>query len=233
MSCASSACPVHWLPTLDSGDSVAKAGNLLLNVLIGAMAVFIGLRVIPTGSEERAAPGPLQPSMLATLRDSLWALGTPLVEGPHGGGLIVFSRYDCPACSSMEPILTELMSRDPSVPVAIIHLPENRPDSSATIRARVAICASQLGDLGFVHRSLFSAGWKRELLAMGVPLSSRTWEECMAAPETARRIEAGMELARALGLRGTPTTVSGANSLVGVAGVDELLTLIPHDREGY
>ncbi len=153
--------------------------------------------------------------------------------GDAGGDvtMVVFTDYACTFCRASVPDIERLLRADPNLKVVFRELPILSQESEAA--ARVALAAARRGRYMAVHRSLFTsqvpdaAARASALSASGVAIDASATTD--AAID--RELAANVELARTLGIDGTPAFVIGDRLLVGAVGYDRLRAAIVEARD--
>ena len=125
--------------------------------------------------------------------------------------LLVLADFECPFCARMEFAIQDLKARmGTQVTTTFIHhpLPGHRFAEPA---ARVAECAARQGRFGSMRDALYA---KQDSLVLKslesyavdayVP-DITNFLSCVAERGVLNRVEAGLELGKKLGIRGTPT----------------------------
>lgn len=153
--------------------------------------------------------------------------------GNAGGDvtLIVFTDYACTFCRASEADMERLLRADPNLKIVFRELPILSPESEAA--ARLALVAARRGQYMAMHRALFRSqlpdGPARTAAAASLNL-----EVAPAALTDAvidRELASNVELARALGIDGTPSWIIGDRLLTGAVGYDTLRGAIAAARE--
>jgi protein-disulfide isomerase len=147
--------------------------------------------------------------------------------------LVEFMDYHCGYCRRMMPDIRELVGNDKGVRVVLKEFPILGPDSVTA--ARAAIAARNQGRYWDMHVALMES---EDISIEGVRtiadqlgLDKAKLEADMAAPATEQVLAEDMELARSLGLRGTPAFVLGGEILPGAVPLDQLEGMIAQIRE--
>ncbi|TFZ00085.1 DsbC family protein [Ramlibacter humi] len=180
-----------------------KAGSEVLYAdASGRYVIFGRLHDMQAASApDAAAPSPqagkAPAAVLRELIDSAEASAIKTVHGSGANKLYVFSDPQCPHCRSLEPELARLKD----VTIYTFLFPVLSPDSREI--ARTVWCSADR-----------AAAWKQALAGRR-----------LAAPETAcsTPIEDNVRMARALGIRGTPTLLrADGQMLVGYQSAETL-----------
>lgn len=163
------------------------------------------------------------------------ALTTPFSgawTGNAGGDvtMVVFTDYACTFCRASIADIERLLRTEPNLKIVFRELPILSRDSEAA--ARVALAAARRGRYMAVHRMLFrsqvpdAAARANALSATGVAIDASS--ATTAAID--RELASNVDLARNLGIDGTPAFVIGDRLLVGAVGYDALREAISQAR---
>jgi len=152
--------------------------------------------------------------------------GDPFEGNPQGDVTVVeFTDVRCPYCRRMLPIMAELLQRDHNVRVVLKDIPILGPGS---VMGTKALLAAQKQDGYLKLRDAIMTGPAEitaAALRSAVTKLGLDWERLqkdMADPATQQRINANLELASKLDIRGTPAFVIGTRMLPGAVGLEEL-----------
>jgi protein-disulfide isomerase len=126
--------------------------------------------------------------------------------------IVVFSDFQCPFCSRIEPILAEVLKRNPdTVNVIFKHMPLGM-HQQAEPAARAAIAAQQQGKLWEMHDALFAAASKGKLNAESIEkaakdlgLDMKKFKADVNSEATKERLSNDLSAARLAEVNGTPT----------------------------
>ena len=146
--------------------------------------------------------------------------------------LVVFGDYRCPYCRAAQAEVDAFLADRPGVRVVVRQLPVEALHPDAPRLARVAACAE--GDPAFpaVHRFLYGAprgaadGALTGLLARAGVADPGAVLDCAGSERAHDRVRTDVELARHLGVRGTPTFVGPGGAHLGAAGRSRLEALL-------
>ncbi len=162
------------------------------------------------------------------------ALGNP------GGDvtLVEFVDYNCGFCRRALGDMLELVKTDANLRIVLIEHPVLGPGSVEAARVAVAL---QMQDrdpatyLEFHRRLLAGPGLANKVRALAVAaelgLDGARLEVAAARPKVDAVLDESRKLARALGIRGTPSYVVGDNVLFGAVGVGTLRDRITAARQ--
>ena len=165
--------------------------------------------------------------------DHSWVGGNP--EGDVT--VVEFSDYRCVFCKRAHPILRELLAEDGDIRLVVKEFPILGPQS--VVAGRMAIAAAALDPE--LYRELNGAlmtheGEMSEVVAYRIAgrvgydvaeLKARA-----ASEETEEALRQNYELARALGLQGTPSFVIGEQVIRGFVEKDEMADAVAEARTG-
>lgn len=182
----------------------ARPGRTAGLALAGAAFVAILASAYPRYWERKApAPSP---------RPAAVASSGPVV-------VVEFSDYECPFCALAHEETKALLAGRSDVTLVRKHFPLDSACNPAVTRAihpgactlaLAGICAEEQGKLEPMDDAIFrnqAAKRPLERLAAEVGLDLGRFRECLAAPSTARRLQADISAALGVGIRATPTYV--------------------------
>jgi protein-disulfide isomerase len=179
------------------------------------------------------APVPARPSMEAA--DVPLRVDDP-VRGPANAKVtvVVFSDFQCPFCSRVEPAIRQLVEANPgAVRVAWKHQPLSM-HANAVPAARAAEAARLQGKFWEMHDRLFAAQaslsdatYANAAREIGLNLSR--FQEDAARQDVLARIAADQTLASAVGAQGTPTLFLNCRKMVGAQPVEAFQAVIAEE----
>lgn len=144
--------------------------------------------------------------------------------------LIVFSDYQCPFCRQSTSEVLRLARAGRGVRLA--HFPLSAIHPFAMSAAIAATCAAEQGRLTEVHEVLFrietwdtEPDW-RSVATRGGVRNLDAFDACRASKDALSLVRRGVELAKDLGIDGTPTWVTRAEIVSGYAGEGQISTLL-------
>jgi protein-disulfide isomerase len=158
----------------------------------------------------------------------------PVGGNPGGDATVVeFFDYRCGYCKSVAPVVRQLLQRDRQVRLVYKELPVLGPES--VLASRAALAAVAQGKYAALHDALLDS---REPLnrpviikiAGQVGLDVARLEKDMDSPETMVLIRRNQELARVLGIKGTPAFVVGGQLVPGAVDLATLERLVEEAR---
>ncbi len=177
-----------------------------------------------------------QRRVIAERRDELlYDPAAPVLGDPEGSATVVeFFDYRCGFCRRMVPTIRALLDEDGEIRLVLKELPVLGPDSMLTSRAALASRAQGLYTP--FHFALMEAEDLSEAgiyrIAEEVGLDVERLQRDMGSPEVTAAIEANYQLARDLGVQGTPAFVIGEAFVPGAIDRVELEALIEAARAG-
>ncbi len=207
-----------------------KLGDLML---WGLVAVTLGVLAF-VSTREGSVPHSLFRSYVSSKENArvlakTWAEiidgGRLVATVPNAAVIIAFSDYQCPYCRQSEPAVDSLRALGAAT-FSYHHLPLAAHPASIGA-ARAAICAEAQGKFESMHRRLMTtvawqtdSNWRREASHAGVP-DSTAFVTCLDSEMASSRVEADLDLARKLGVNGTPTFFSSKRRFDGQLLVSE------------
>jgi protein-disulfide isomerase len=211
-------------------DQELKRARLLLDQGVPRAKIF---ETVMRGATP--APGPEQKSVAP-------AVGSAPFRGPAHAKVViqVFSDFQCPFCTRVNPTLDSLLKANPQVKLVWRNLPlpfHQDADLAAQAAHEVFV---QLGNAKFwkYHELLFAAqgqpdGLKRpnlELLAKQVGVNLARFRAVLDAQTHRARIESDKVAAQAAGISGTPSFVIGDYFLSGAQPLPAFEALVRRAR---
>lgn len=215
---------------------VSKVGEVLNTAVSISALVLIGVVAFhPTGAvraslrtwlDERAQNGYLKShwSELASQGARVDSTGVDV-------NLVEFGDYQCPYCRQAHVILKRFLARNPHVGVSYRQMPLPI-HSAAAGAAKAARCADAQGSFGAMHDFLYSSdawmadtAWVQIAHSVGIRDTSR-FRNCLHDPKTDQSVQRDLEVARSLGLSGTPSFVTSQGVVTGLPSEESLQALI-------
>lgn len=147
---------------------------------------------------------------------------------PRGSRTLVeFTDYGCGYCRSSEQDVRRLIAGDPELKVVIREWPLFDGSEEA---ARMALAAAEQGKYAAFHRAMFAHGdttpaaVARAAAAAGLDVARA--KAFAASDRVTAELANNMQLAQALGFRGTPAWIAQGRIVEGAAGYDRLKAAI-------
>jgi protein-disulfide isomerase len=162
--------------------------------------------------------------------------GTPVGGNPDGDVTIVeFFDYHCGYCKRVHPTMQSVIKGDSKIRVAYKQLPILTPNSR--VAAAGALAAMRQGKYIEMHNALMEA--RGELtkdrvlqIAAGLKLDTDKLARDMTAPDVVQQIDRSLELAKALGIDGTPAFVIGNKLIPGAVDAGTIKAAVAEARKG-
>jgi protein-disulfide isomerase len=170
-------------------------------------------------------------------RDELLADPTsPVVGDPDGKVTVVeFFDYNCPYCRAAGPMVTELLQRKPDVRIVFKEFPTLAASSRFAAQAALAARRQSPGLYTVFHDRLMKTTGRLDEDAVvqiareaGVDVDQMRAD--MGDPVINKSIDGNIELARAIGVTGTPTFIIGDAMLVGAKPLEQMENAIADAR---
>jgi protein-disulfide isomerase len=161
---------------------------------------------------------------------------SPIAGNPNGDVTIVeFSDYQCPYCKRAHAAVKSVLAADGKVRLVFKDLPILGEPSR--IAALAALASRVQNKHPAMHNALMEFTGKLDRdkimeIAGSVGLDVAQLQKDMEDPKLKALIERNMELAQALGVRGTPAFVIGKQFVPGAVDADTLKQLIADARKG-
>ena len=176
-------------------------------------------------------------------RDVLTMMGPRLVDaadpvlGNPMGDVVVIEFYDtrCPYCRRMKPVVADLLRTDRRLKVVVKDLPVLGPSSQLESRALLAV--QRQGGYFKMQEAVMATGGTstRDSLrdmADRLGLDGGRMLRDMDDPVIKARLEANVQLAREIGIEGTPAFVIGQRLIGGAVELKELQAAVVEARGG-
>lgn len=188
--------------------------------------------------EERkqAAKAAQEKSALAANRDALEQdPNSPVAGNPKGDVTVVeFFDYRCPYCKRVGPVVQRLRKEDANIRVVYKEWPILGPASvfaaKAVLAAREQEKYVEFHEKVMASRNVTETSVLNAAKELGLDLDKLRAD--MEIPQVKNHIEQTMELARALGINGTPAFVIGDRLIPGAADFATLSKAIADARDG-
>ncbi len=161
----------------------------------------------------------------------------PVVGNPKGDVTVIeFFDAECPYCKKLAPDLRRLMAVDPGVKLIYKEFPILGPGSMAA--AKAALAARRQGKYEAFHDALMADATPEHQLAeprilqiaKAAGLDVARLKTDMASPEIAAKIAANIDLARKIGLTGTPGLIIGGSLVPGAMPYEALKQAVAEAR---
>ncbi|HTH97752.1 MAG TPA: DsbA family protein [Stellaceae bacterium] len=159
---------------------------------------------------------------------------SPVMGNPKGDvTLVEFFDYRCPYCKIDAPNVQAAIQADPKLRVVMKEFPILGPDS--VFAAKVALVAAKHGKYAEFHNAMFAAKGQIDEskimdVAHSVGLDPKKTRAEMNDPAIEKQIQDNLELAKAVGVEGTPAFVAGDTLLPGAVSPEDLHKLVAQAR---
>jgi protein-disulfide isomerase len=165
----------------------------------------------------------------------------PILGNPKGDiTLVEFFDYRCPFCRQVEPSLQTLIKDDPGVRIVQKEFPIL--GRMSVYAAHVALAAQKQGKHTQFHDALMAESRMAEngnidetailQIAASVGLDVDRIKVDMNSPEVNSEIERSAQIAKALGLTGTPAFILGTELVPGATDLATLKAMVDDARHG-
>jgi protein-disulfide isomerase len=162
--------------------------------------------------------------------------GTP-VRGPEKAKVTVveFSDFHCPFCKRVQPTLTELLAKYPNeVRLVYKHMPLDQLHPQARRAAEASWCAQQQGKFWEYHDALYTGspdGSDQHLTAVAgrIGLDAGKYQQCMAAGEAAKVVQAHVDEGARFGVSGTPGFFVNGRFVNGAVPLETFVQLVEEE----
>lgn len=173
---------------------------------------------------------------LASLQDELYADPDHVVLGNPDGDvtLVEMFDYNCGYCRQSVADILELLDEDPGLRLILKEFPILSEGSREAALVGVTVAQQDVDYLEF-HTALFAERGQIGLdsamsVATDLGLSRAELQLRMLEPDVTAVIERSYNIARTLGISGTPTFILGDEIIRGAVGVDALRAKIANMR---
>ena len=183
------------------------------------------------GQRDAVAQKGVQENQTELFRDP----DSPIGGNPNGDVVIVdFNDYQCPYCKRTHQAMKSVVAADGKVKTIYKDLPIL--GEASKVAAVAALAAVKQGKHTAFHNALMEFTGKLDRdkildIASSVGIDRAQLEKDMEDPKLKRTIERNLELASALGIRGTPAFVIGKQFVPGAVDAAALKQLIADARK--
>ena len=147
--------------------------------------------------------------------------------------LVEFTDFACTYCRASVADVEAMIAANPDLKVVIRELPIIAPTSPDA--ARWGLAAAEQGKYPAFHKAMFAAGRTDmasiEGAARSAGLDLERARAFAASPAVTAEISSNLDLARSLGINGTPSWVAGEQLATGALGKADLGKLIAQARK--
>ena len=198
------------------------------------------LQIAKQRQQERFAAA-LKSKIMAFRKDLLEDPNAPVLGNPNGDvTLVEFFDYRCPYCRQVEPWLQTLIKEDLGVRLVQKQFPILGPAS--VYAAHMALAALKQGKHTAFHDALMAKEGKiderdihEDLIlqaAESVGLDIDRMKTDMKSPDVEAEIQQSVQIARSLGLTGTPAFIIGTELVPGATDLRTLKSMVDDARHG-
>ena len=183
------------------------------------------------GQRDAVAQKGVQENQAELFRDP----DSPIGGNPNGDVVIVdFNDYQCPYCKRTHQAMKSVVAADGKVRIIYKDLPIL--GEASKVAAVAALASVKQGKHTAFHNALMEFTGKLDRdkildIASSVGIDRAQLEKDMEDPKLKRTIERNLELASALGIRGTPAFVIGKQFVPGAVDAAALKQLIADARK--
>jgi len=151
--------------------------------------------------------------------------------------LVEFFDYRCSYCKKFHPVLAKLLATDPNIRVVYKEFPILGPQSDLASRAAIAALMSDRTKYLEFHNALMDARGnldRRRIfdIAEENGIDPVQIAEDMESPEVKRVVARSYDLAKNLGIQGTPGFVVGDAIIPGYVNLNQMRKLVAEARSG-
>jgi len=184
-------------------------------------------------------------SLLASLRDEydvVNLLEPPRMQvaavGPARGPenapvtIVEFSDFECPFCKRIHPTLKQVLDTyEGKVRLVFRHLPLTSIHPNAQKAAEASLCAGEQGQFWAMHDAMFEgtgglAVASLKATAADIGLDTEAFAQCLDSGDKADEVAVDLEVARGLGLSGTPALFINGRYLSGAQPYETIARVI-------
>ena len=157
------------------------------------------------------------------------------MAGNPFGDVTVIEFYDtrCPYCRRMLPVMAQLLESDPKVKLVVKDLPILGPASE--LESRVLLAAQRQGGYFKLQSAIMGASGQPtrdslRAIADREGLDGNGLLRDMDDPAIKARLAANVDLAKQIGIEGTPAIIVGAKMFAGAAELADLKAAVAAAR---
>ncbi|MGH9649338.1 MAG: thioredoxin domain-containing protein, partial [Terriglobales bacterium] len=208
---------VTWQVVEIKASTIPNVSEIVVRV--GNQPAVSRLYVTPDGRNVILGEAmPFGADPFASVRSQLAQRARGRARGPVTATvtIVAFEDLQCPSCRQARPVLEKLLTDVPNTRLVFQHFPLTAIHKWAFRAALVSECVAGEGDAAFwkfvdnvfEHQpEITDANAEQKLLAYAVAAGAdaSSLKTCAAGTEVANRVNASLELGRALGVSATPT----------------------------
>lgn len=145
--------------------------------------------------------------------------------------IISFTDYNCPYCKKFDPMLEKIVEKYPDVAVIFKLLPFRGESSSLASRVALTTWREHPQQFLALHHSLMSKTGNHTATTIDAAVA-KSGATAVKPDELSREtLNLNLQLARVVGVQGTPATLVGDTLLAGAVPWDSLEELVKEKRE--
>ncbi|MDP2629524.1 MAG: thioredoxin domain-containing protein [Candidatus Harrisonbacteria bacterium] len=201
--------------------------TLVILILVGLVWALVLLVSSKTDSE------PLSAGNIPAIGEGDWTKGNPDAQLE----LVEYSDFQCPACASYFPIVTQLLEEyENEILFAYRHFPLRSIHPHAQLAGQAAEAAGQQDQFWAMHDLIFEnqLAWSRQIrpkasfveYASQLSLDLEQFEADMESNETEQEVNADFNSGERAGVPGTPTFFLNGEMIQSPRSLDEFKALI-------
>ena len=219
-----------------NADQVEAVETLIHDYIMDHPEIILEAVKAMRAREEAAVKASAKQALLARRGELIDDAAAPVAGNPDGDvTLIEFFNYRCGYCKASLTVVRQILREDPDLRVVFKEFPILSKESR--IAARAALAAERQGRYFEFHNALMGARGSYSMdhileIAEEVGLDIDRLVEDMKDPAIESAIGANADLARALGITGTPTFIVGDQLHPGGLDIKTLRALIERQRTG-
>jgi protein-disulfide isomerase len=227
----------------DSGpsDKAAALQQAIHDYILAHPEVLIQSLQQAKRMQEQRVASTVKSKIVAFRKYLLEDPNAPVLGNPAGDvTLVEFFDYRCPYCRQVEPWLQTLIKDDPGVRIVQKEFPILGPAS--VYAAHVALAALKQGKHTAFHDALMAKEGNMDennihedlilQVAKSVGLDIDRMQIDMKSPDVETEIQGSIEIAKSLGLTGTPGFVMGTELVPGATDLATFKSMVDDNRHG-
>ncbi len=219
-----------------NADQVEAVETLIHDYIMDHPEIILDAVKAMREREEAAVKASAKQALVARRGELISDAAAPVAGNPDGDvTLIEFFDYRCGYCKAALTVVRQIMREDPDLRLVFKEFPILSKESR--IAARAALAAERQGRYFEFHNALMGARGSYSMdhiveVAEEIGLDIDRLLEDMKDPAIDAAIGANADLARALGITGTPTFIVGDQLHPGGLDIKTLRGLIERQRTG-
>ena len=207
-------------------------GYLLENpeVIVDAMEVL--------QQREQTAKAEQAKAAIVAHKDKFQAGPTTFAAGPEDASttMVEFFDYRCGYCRRALPTIQEMLAEDDDLRVVFIEFPILSEESVLAARAAMASLKQDRGKYMDFHNALMNSRALNEASIMGIAgnlgFDVEQLKRDMSSSDIDNALNVNQQIARDIGVNGTPAFIVGDNLVPGAVPKAQLQELVANERSG-